>query len=219
MIGLSSGSLENPPEGTPPGPGPILERRQYTAASKLPASRPAALYTGRTSDAPPMKPKHEPPDRLACRRADVPDLATVRELLAANDLPTADVHEHIRGFVLATDEGRLIGTVGLECHGRWGLLRSLCVTHESRGCGVATLLCDKAEALARRSGVRRLYLLTTTASRWFERRGFVRVERDEVPAAIRRTAEFRSLCPASAACMTKPLGVRGRPARVSSGSA
>jgi amino-acid N-acetyltransferase len=41
---------------------------------------------------------------------------------------------------------------------------------------------------------------------FFARRGYHKVGRDAVPAAIKETVEFQSLCPASAVCMVKHLG-------------
>jgi mannose-6-phosphate isomerase-like protein (cupin superfamily) len=52
-------------------------------------------------------------------------------------------------------------------------------------------------------GVRDVYLLTTTAARFFERAGFATIPRDQAPLAICQTTEFRSLCPASATFMGK----------------
>ena len=48
-------------------------------------------------------------------------------------------------------------------------------------------------------------LLTTTAASFFAKRGYRPLARDEAPAAVRATAEFRSICPASATCMGKSL--------------
>jgi N-acetylglutamate synthase-like GNAT family acetyltransferase len=58
-----------------------------------------------------------------------------------------------------------------------------------------------ADAEAR--GIRALYLLTTTAERYFPSFGFRPITRDEVPADIRATAEFQGACPASAAVMCR----------------
>ncbi len=44
-----------------------------------------------------------------------------------------------------------------------------------------------------------IYGLTTTAEAFFVKRGYERVDRTEMPEAIRDTAEFRELCPETAA--------------------
>jgi amino-acid N-acetyltransferase len=50
-----------------------------------------------------------------------------------------------------------------------------------------------------------MYLLTTTAETFFERRGYRRVDRIQAPPAIKLTPEFAGLCPASSAFMIKRL--------------
>ncbi len=54
-------------------------------------------------------------------------------------------------------------------------------------------------------GIENLYLLTTTAADYFERRGFTRIERSQVPERLRATAEFQGTCPASATVMKAAL--------------
>ena len=61
------------------------------------------------------------------------------------------------------------------------------------------------ESSARQSGVSDLYLLTLTAQEFFAKRGYHVIARKDVPATIQASAEFMSLCPASAACMWKRL--------------
>jgi len=52
---------------------------------------------------------------------------------------------------------------------------------------------------------RTVYLLTTTAGPYFERFGFVRTARGDVPQALARSAEFAHACPASATCLSFAL--------------
>lgn len=133
------------------------------------------------------------------------DLQAVQSCLQSNDLPHQDVAPHIQDFCLAWDAGRLVGTVGLERPGRNGLLRSLSVLPNYRSRGLGSVLCDRIEAHARRVGVTRLYLLTTTAQAFFERRGYALESRDNAPEEIRQTGEFRWCCPASAVFMSRLL--------------
>jgi amino-acid N-acetyltransferase len=60
-------------------------------------------------------------------------------------------------------------------------------------------------ARADRQGIKTLYLLTTTAEGFFLKRGFLRIEREGVPAEIRSTEEFKSLCLATALCMARQI--------------
>jgi len=142
---------------------------------------------------------------LNLRPATAQDMASVRALLEANRLPTADLADSRPEFVVAEAGALLIGVAGLQRFGNVALVRSLAVAGESRGSGVGSKLVCELERLARAQGVDALVLLTETAESFFASRGFRRTERGGLPPAILATAEFRSLCPASAACMTKRL--------------
>ena len=137
------------------------------------------------------------------------DLGLIRRLLDENELPSADVEEHLGGFLVARIDGDIVGFVGVEPHGGEALLRSLCVLGHKRGHGIGRALCAGAETLARGTGARDLYLLTTDAQRYFEKQGFAGCRREDVAATIQSTAQFRTLCPSSAAAMKKRLSVPG----------
>jgi amino-acid N-acetyltransferase len=127
-------------------------------------------------------------------------------MLSASDLPIDDIDEHIARFVLAKWDGATIGSVAVEYAGAAGLLRSLCVTPIHRGQTVGAQLLAAIEARATARGIRELYLLTTNSAAFFEHHGFFwRTSREEVPDGIRSAAQFRTLCPSTAACMRKTL--------------
>ncbi len=148
------------------------------------------------------------------RPATVADLGPVRDHLRAAGLPSSDVVAGRQEFLVAWQGERLVGTVGIELHGRDGLLRSLAVVDDLRRQGLGGALHRRALALAAARGVRTLYLLTTTAERFFAARGFDRISREAVPDALRATPELASLCPAGAVCMRRELAgeVRHYPA-------
>jgi amino-acid N-acetyltransferase len=129
------------------------------------------------------------------------DLDGLRRLLQASALPVEDLGGPGQEFLVARSGGELVGCAGAELHGAAALLRSLAVVPSRRGERIGDLLLRAIVAHARGRGARDLYALTTTIEPLLARRGFVRVDRSEVPAAVRRSAEFSSLCPASAACM------------------
>jgi len=87
------------------------------------------------------------------------------------------------------------------------LLRSLAVNSKCRGRGCGTALVAQAELFAQSQGVREIYLLTTTAQRFFERLGYARVLREGAPGAIQRTQEFSTLCSSGSAFMVKRLPI------------
>jgi amino-acid N-acetyltransferase len=143
-------------------------------------------------------------------RAGAPaDLPAVRALLADGGLPDAGLDalfaDHAGDFVLAEAGGALVGVAGLEVCRDDALLRSVAVRPEWRAHGVGRELVKALVGVAEARGLRALYLLTTTAERYFPRFGFERVERGAVPPAIADTLEFRGACPASAVAMARPV--------------
>jgi amino-acid N-acetyltransferase len=135
------------------------------------------------------------------------DFDAIFRLLSDSSLPVADLEDHVSAFTLAKLEGTIVGTVGVEIYGEVALLRSLCVApaHRSKRIGAELVSVAASHALA--SGVRELYLLTTSASPYFANLGFAHVQRDRVPLAIRNTAQFSALCPSSAVCMCRMIGL------------
>jgi amino-acid N-acetyltransferase len=136
------------------------------------------------------------------------DLPAIERLLASSGLPIAGVSEALRGFVVAESESdkRIVGVIGLElCCDEYALLRSTAVDLEWRGTGLGRRLVTHVIAEAESRGIKALYLLTTTAERYFPTFGFVKTERDVVPAEVKRSVEFREACPASATVMSLEL--------------
>ena len=135
------------------------------------------------------------------------DLPAIRSLMSGAGLPLEDLEDACVRFWVARDGRDVVGAVGLEGDGQALLLRSLAVARAARNAGVGSRLLARAEREARESGARRLFLLTQTAESFLGRLGYVAVERASVPQEIKRTAQFRSLCPATAACMAKSLEI------------
>jgi amino-acid N-acetyltransferase len=131
----------------------------------------------------------------------------VLRLLSEFELPTEDLTiNKLQNFLVARrEDGSVIGAVGIEAYRDVGLLRSLVVhpNHQVRGLG--RLLTNELESFARKRGVKALYLLTTTAADFFLKLGYQVTQRATVPESIERTEEFKSICPASAACLYKYL--------------
>lgn len=136
------------------------------------------------------------------RPADAPG---VRALLRDADLPV-DGLDAADAVVWQDADGAVRGVAAVEHLGDAALLRSVAVAPGARARGVAgALVSDRLDAAAG-AGARAAYLLTTTAEGYFAQRGFARVDRAAVPDAVRDTAEFAALCPASAVVMRAALG-------------
>jgi amino-acid N-acetyltransferase len=133
------------------------------------------------------------------------DRVAIRDLLDGSGLPTTDLDQATIRFLGYRDEAGLAGVVGVELFGGVGLLRSLAVRSDLRGSGLGVALVEAAERLAVQQGALELFLLTTTAEPFFGRRGYARRDRASAPASIRETTEFTSICPSSAAFMSKAV--------------
>lgn len=135
--------------------------------------------------------------------ADIPAFVA---LLAGAGLPTADIvgSAGLQLWVLE-ENGALVGAIALERYGVDALLRSLVVVPEQRARGFGYLLVSQLEHDASAQGVERLVLLTETAGPFFRRLGYDALERRLVSDEMKQSPEFRSLCPASALCMSKRL--------------
>ena len=145
-------------------------------------------------------------------RAGTPeDFTAVCGLLTENGLVHEDLTPvHMAGFlVIPTQEGSsFLGAVaGVETFpgADEGLLRSVAVVPALRGKEVAKGLVSALEKRAGELGLRRLWLLTTTAPDFFRRLGYADTPRAQAPAAVQQSCEFKNLCPASAVCLSKPI--------------
>jgi amino-acid N-acetyltransferase len=145
---------------------------------------------------------------ITFRAATAADAQSVHDLLRRSDLPTSDLIAARPQFLIAECAAQMVGIGALERFGTAALLRSVAVEPQWRGSGVGRLLIGQLEERARAAGIDELILLTLTARDFFASVGYGSKPRDEVPAAVLASAEFRSLCPASAHCMAKSLAPR-----------
>jgi arsenate reductase len=134
------------------------------------------------------------------------ELDAVRALLAADGLPVDGVADQFpAAHVLARRAGEVIGAAALEVYGRAGLLRSVVVAPGERGHGLGVALTADRLQAARSLGLDAVYLLTTTATPFYARFGFVPHDRAALPAALAASPEAATICPASAACLRLTL--------------
>jgi len=134
--------------------------------------------------------------------ADIPDILA---LLKASALPVAGIEQHVETTLIARDNQKIVGCAAVEVYGQAGLLRSVAVEAERRGEGFGERLTKGALEMARKRGVRDIYLLTTTASHFFPRFGFTAIPRAELDPALEQSEELRGACPASALAMRAVL--------------
>ncbi len=142
------------------------------------------------------------------RQALPTDLPEIEVILSEYDLPSEDCEIHLQNFFLVEEGDRVIAVGGLESCGKSGLIRSIAVRAEYQNKGIGERLYQKIEKRAIVLGMNNLFLLTDTAVKYFERLGFVKVQRTDTPAEIAATRQYRELCPAAATVMWRALGVR-----------
>lgn len=139
------------------------------------------------------------------RQAKDRDLDAVQSLLSASHLPLDGVKENLSGFVVAEDRGEIAGAIGLEKFGSVALLRSAVVSSEHRGSGVGRKLVEQILERAAKDGIEELFLLTTTAEKYFPRFGFASTTRADVPPPVKASAEFQGACPDTAVVMKRRI--------------
>jgi N-acetylglutamate synthase-like GNAT family acetyltransferase len=139
-------------------------------------------------------------DAPITRKAEAADYAQITQLLTSAGLPLEGLDGHHNFLVLCRD-GRVIGCAAIERYGPCGLLRSVALETGERRHGLGARLVQEVLRQAPGDAIAELFLLTTTAATFFERLGFRAIPRDDVPAPVRASVEFRSACPSSATVM------------------
>jgi len=133
------------------------------------------------------------------------DYDTVAALLEREHLPLDGLREHFDTAIVARAAHRIIGCSALEVYEGGALLRSVAVDAEYRKSGAGSDLTRAAIELATRRLVPAIYLLTTTAERFFRKFDFEIVDRADVPASVLASAEFTHACPSTAIVMRRFL--------------
>ncbi|AOZ00905.1 hypothetical protein BKK81_17865 [Cupriavidus sp. USMAHM13] len=140
------------------------------------------------------------------RKATHADLSAITTLLNTAKLPLEGVVDHIGDFrVAVTADGVLVGCAGMERYGTIALLRSVACAPAYRNAGLAGALIGEILGDAKQSGAIEVYLLTTTAPRYFDRLGFEEISREKLPVALSPSRELQGACPAQAIAMRLAL--------------
>jgi len=80
------------------------------------------------------------------------DVRPITALLREASLPHGDFADHLEHFLVASQEGKVVGAIGFERHGADALLRSLVVSPGLRGGGLGGRLVEQLTAAARAQG-------------------------------------------------------------------
>lgn len=134
------------------------------------------------------------------------DLPAILTLLEEVNLPTEGVAEHFADFLIARANERVVGCVGLEKYGSYGLLRSLAVAPDFRGQALGRQLTSQLTAYAQAKAVHTIVLLTTTAADFFTRHfGFQVIDRHQLDEIFAVSPEWNLPRCASAVCLILTL--------------
>jgi amino-acid N-acetyltransferase len=125
------------------------------------------------------------------RKATIADAPTIHRLIngyARQGLmlgrALSEIYEHIRDFTVCEVEGQVAGCVALSISwSNLGEVRSLAVAPEHQGRGLGKTLVETCLSEARAMGLPRLFTLTYIPE-FFERLGYARVDKHELPQKI-----------------------------------
>lgn len=125
------------------------------------------------------------------RNAVLPDVEQIHAIIQPYADPgtllprsIAELCENVRDFVVAEEDGHIVGCGALHLYGRHlAEIRSIAVAPESKGRGVGRALVDALMDEARRQSVTCVCLFTRTPS-FFAHLGFEIARREELPDKI-----------------------------------
>ncbi len=122
------------------------------------------------------------------------DMAEVRALIEDVGLAATEATDgQNRDFLVLRNETGFVGCVALSVYGEDAILHSLAVGRDARSHGYGWMLAETVVSEARHRGVRRVYLLTETASDFFAAKlGFRVVVPATVEPAVMESPTFRA---------------------------
>ncbi len=140
------------------------------------------------------------------RSADIPAIHNLIEHYASQGslLPRSedDIRKHLNGFLVAVENGEIIGCVSLEWYSSaLAEIRSLAVTSKIRGRGIGTRLMKAALDLAEKRRIGKIFALTSSPN-FFLRQGFElsnrfalkeKIDRDCVGCAKSKTCRLSAV--------------------------
>ena len=142
------------------------------------------------------------------RTANGSDKETMRMFLREVKLPTESVDTGTTMFYVGIEKGDVVGIAGFEFYGDDALLRSVAVRPNVQSRGIGSKIVDHMLTVARQRKIRQVVLLTETAQKFFERKGFKVANRSSITnGPMQQSTEFTVACPTSAVCMVLDLDV------------
>jgi N-acetylglutamate synthase-like GNAT family acetyltransferase len=150
---------------------------------------------------------------ITIKKASPSCLTKLLEILSLVGLPHEGMEEHLDDFLIAqSGGGKVIGCVGVERHGKIGLLRSAAVLPEYQGQRIGNKLIRQILKQAAGKGVTEVALLTTTAKDYFQDKfGFKEAKRSDYEASLAKSPEWNLPRCSSASFMILELDSKPAP--------
>jgi amino-acid N-acetyltransferase len=144
--------------------------------------------------------------KISYRKATQTDEPIIRAVLEESKLHTESLGGKITEFFLAEQGGVIVGVAGFEYYGDDALLRSVAILSRERNKGTGSAMIDWMLSRAKEQRIKRIVLLTNTAKKFFEKKGFTVVPRATITnEAMQKCSEFAYLCSDSSTTMTMNL--------------
>ncbi|WP_124728503.1 GNAT family N-acetyltransferase [Staphylospora marina] len=126
------------------------------------------------------------------RRASEEDLFRVRRLLKEAGLNDRGIEPHIRHFFVVErpeTEGvpEMVGAVGMEVYGEFGLIRSFVLKRGPWNGKVGVQMMKFLMEYAKELKLSRVYLLAGASSSFFREWGFEETDRESLPEALQKS--------------------------------
>jgi amino-acid N-acetyltransferase len=134
------------------------------------------------------------------QKSNLREMQVIQSLLEANNLPVSDLNDDITFFVEKANDS-IIATGGIESAGNDAIIRSIAVDDAYKGKGFGSKITRQLLNYAKETGMKDIYLLTTTAENYFPRYGFKKIDRQEVPMDVKNSSQYKDVCPDSAVVM------------------
>jgi protein-tyrosine-phosphatase/N-acetylglutamate synthase-like GNAT family acetyltransferase len=159
-----------------------------------------------------IEPMLATPPGTTIAAATIDDRMAIESLLADANLPLDGLDQlgadkFPEGFAVARVAGQreIVGTAGIERWGMSSLLRSVAVARPHRGNHIGEALVADRVGYARNHGVEELYVLTQGEERFFERSGFTKRDRANLPKEIRKSTQVTLPACSTAVAMSRKL--------------
>ena len=129
------------------------------------------------------------------------DLLLLEDLLKKNNMIYEDCIHHLDNFLVIFDKDKIVASAAYESCKEYAYFRSFSVDENYRKLGLANKLYEELKLKAIKNNIKELYLLTQTASLYFEKLGFNIIDKNKAPHEIKNTKQFSLLCPDSCKLM------------------